>query len=42
MKAEYSPGGIRAAQFHTTQWTLVMISAQSQVEGGRAALAEGA
>jgi DNA-directed RNA polymerase specialized sigma24 family protein len=27
-------------QFHSTRWTLVMISAQSQVEGGRAALAE--
>src|ERR1700730_1326446 len=29
-----------ARQFHTTRWTLVMTSAQSQSEGGKAALAE--
>ena len=32
--------GVRAADFDTTQWTLVMTSAQSQTEEGRAALAE--
>src|SRR6516165_12521569 len=37
MKPEFDSGG---AQFHTTLWTLVMISAQSQAEGGKAALAE--
>src|SRR5262245_12785935 len=40
MKAKSGVGGVRAAQFHTTQWTLVMLSAQSQVKEGRAALAE--
>jgi RNA polymerase sigma factor (sigma-70 family) len=29
-----------AASFHTTHWTIVMTAAQSQVEGGPAALAE--
>src|SRR6516162_6678330 len=29
-----------AASFHTTHWTIVMTAAQSQVQGGRAALAE--
>jgi hypothetical protein len=37
MKAKYSSGGIRAAQVHITQWPQVMIFAQGQVEGGRAA-----
>ena len=37
MKPEFDSGG---AQFHTTLWTLVMVSAQSQAEGGKAALAE--
>jgi RNA polymerase sigma-70 factor (ECF subfamily) len=40
MKPEYKLRGVGAAQFHTTRWTLVMISAQSQAEGGQAALAE--
>jgi hypothetical protein len=40
MKAEYRLRSRGAAQFHTTRWTLVMLSAQSQAEGGRAALAE--
>ena len=37
MKPEFDSGG---AQFHTTLWTLVMISAQSQAEAAKAALAE--
>lgn len=40
MKAETSSRGIAAARFHTTRWTLVLISAQNQLEGGRTALAE--
>jgi hypothetical protein len=37
MKSEYISSGVGAA--HATQWTLVISAAQSQVEGGRAALA---
>jgi RNA polymerase sigma-70 factor (ECF subfamily) len=37
MEPEFEPAG---AQFHTTRWTLVMVSAQSQVVGGKAALSE--
>jgi RNA polymerase sigma-70 factor (ECF subfamily) len=33
-----SPAG--AASFHTTHWTIIMTAAQSQLEGGPAALAE--
>ena len=40
MKPEYDSRGMGGAQFHTTRWTLVMVSAQSQAEGGKAALAE--
>ena len=40
MKPESDSIGTSGAQFHTTLWTLVMISAQSQAEGGKAALAE--
>src|SRR6516165_6378480 len=40
MKSEYISSGVGAARFHTTRWTLVISAAQSQVEGGRAALAE--
>src|ERR1700724_3089782 len=29
-----------AGQFHTTRWTLVMVSAQNQSQAGQAALAE--
>jgi len=40
MKPEFDPSGTAGAQFHTTRWTLVMVSAQSQVAGGKAALGE--
>jgi DNA-directed RNA polymerase specialized sigma24 family protein len=40
MKPKYTLRGVGATQFHTTRWTLVIISAQSQAEEGRAALAE--
>src|ERR1700692_193973 len=40
MEPEFDPSGAAGAQFHTTRWTLVMVSAQSQAEGGKAALAE--
>jgi RNA polymerase sigma factor (sigma-70 family) len=40
MKPEFESRGGAGAQFHTTLWTLVMVSAQSQAEGGKAALAE--
>ncbi len=40
MKQEFDSSAAAGAQFHTTLWTLVMVSAQSQVEGGKAALAE--
>ncbi len=40
MKPEFDPGGAAGAQFHTTRWTLVMVSAQSQVAEGKAALSE--
>src|ERR1700757_1640376 len=40
MKPEFDSIGAAGAQFHTTLWTLVMVSAQSQAEGGKAALAE--
>jgi RNA polymerase sigma factor (sigma-70 family) len=40
MEPEFDPGGAAGAQFHTTRWTLVMVSAQSQAAGGRAALSE--
>src|SRR6478672_919394 len=40
MKPEDTLRGVGAAQFHTTRWTLVMNSVRSQVEEGRAALAE--
>jgi len=36
----HSEEPVGAQQFHTTRWTLVMTSAQSQAEGGKAALAE--
>jgi DNA-directed RNA polymerase specialized sigma24 family protein len=40
MKPEFDPSGALEAQFHTTRWTLVMVSAQSQAAGGEAALGE--
>jgi RNA polymerase sigma factor (sigma-70 family) len=40
MEAEFNPEGAAGAQFHTTRWTLVMVSAQSQAAGGKAALSE--
>src|SRR6202040_3974865 len=40
MKPEFDPSGAAGAQFHTTRWTLVMVSAQSQAAGGEAALSE--
>jgi RNA polymerase sigma factor (sigma-70 family) len=40
MKREFESREAELGQFNTTRWTLVMVSAQSQVEGGRAALAE--
>ena len=40
MKPEFESSGAAGAEFHTTLWTLVMVSAQSQAEGGKAALAE--
>ena len=40
MKREFDSRGAELGQFNTTRWTLVMVSAQSQIEGGRAALAE--
>src|ERR1700736_4899878 len=39
-KPDFDPSGSDGAQFHTTRWTLVMVSAQSQAAGGKAALAE--
>ena len=40
MQPEFDPTGASGAQFHTTRWTLVMVSAQSQVADGKAALGE--
>ena len=40
MNQNVDPSGAAGAQFHTTRWTLVMVSAQSQAEGGPAALSE--
>ena len=40
MKPDFDPSGAAGAQFHTTRWTLVMVSAQSQAAGGEAALSE--
>lgn len=40
MAQEYDSAGVGGAQFNTTRWTLVLASAQSQVEQGKAALAE--
>lgn len=40
MKQESDSSAVGGAQFHTTRWTLVIASAQSQVEAGKAALAE--
>src|SRR5260370_12053874 len=40
MKPELDSIGAAGEQFDTTLWALVMISAQSQAEGGKAALAE--
>ena len=40
VKREQSPPAEGAASFHTTRWTIVMQAAQSQVQGGPAALAE--
>jgi RNA polymerase sigma factor (sigma-70 family) len=40
MKKEFHSDITGGAQFHTTRWTLVIASAQSQAEGGKAALAE--
>src|ERR1700724_1837605 len=40
MKPESDSTGATGAQVHSTLWTLIMISAQSHAEGGKAALAE--
>ena len=40
MSQEFDSREVGGAQFHTTRWTLVIASAQSQVEGGKTALAE--
>jgi DNA-directed RNA polymerase specialized sigma24 family protein len=40
VKREHSLPAAGAASFHTTQWTVVLTAAQSQVQGGPAALAE--
>jgi hypothetical protein len=40
VKREQSPPAVGAASFHTTRWTIVMRAAQSQVQGGPAALGE--
>jgi RNA polymerase sigma factor (sigma-70 family) len=40
MKPDFYPGEGAGDQFHTTRWTLVMVSAQSQAAGGQAALGE--
>ena len=40
MAQEYDSAGVGEAQFHTTRWTIVLASAQSQLEQGKAALAE--
>jgi Sigma-70 region 2 len=40
MKPEFDPSREAGDQFHTTRWTLVMVSAQSQAAGGKAALSE--
>jgi len=40
VKREQSPPAEGAASFHTTRWTIVIQAAQSQVQGGPAALAE--
>jgi RNA polymerase sigma factor (sigma-70 family) len=40
MAQDFDSSGVGGGQFHTTRWTLVLISAQSQVEGGKTALAE--
>jgi RNA polymerase sigma factor (sigma-70 family) len=40
MKPEFDSRAVGGAQFHTTHWTLVIDAAQSQAEGGKAALAE--
>jgi RNA polymerase sigma-70 factor (ECF subfamily) len=40
MKPEDDPKERDGAQFHTTRWTLVMVSAQSQAAAGKSALAE--
>jgi DNA-directed RNA polymerase specialized sigma24 family protein len=40
VKREHSLPAAGAASFHTTQWTVVLRAAQSQVQGGPAALAE--
>lgn len=37
---EYCSRGEEAGRFHTTQWNVVLLSAQSQVPGSKAALAE--
>jgi RNA polymerase sigma factor (sigma-70 family) len=37
---EYYSRGEAAGRFHTTQWNVVLLSAQSQVPGSKAALAE--
>jgi len=40
VKRDVNSAAKGAAHFHTTRWTLVIGAAQSQVEGGRAALTE--
>jgi RNA polymerase sigma-70 factor (ECF subfamily) len=40
VEREHSLPAAGAANFHTTHWTIIMTAAQSQMEGGSAALAE--
>jgi RNA polymerase sigma factor (sigma-70 family) len=40
MAQDFDSTGVGGGQFHTTRWTLVLSSAQSQAVGGKAALAE--
>jgi RNA polymerase sigma-70 factor (ECF subfamily) len=40
VERDHGPPAEGAASFHTTRWTIVMKAAQSQAQGGQAALAE--
>jgi RNA polymerase sigma factor (sigma-70 family) len=40
VERDHDPPAQGAASFHTTRWTIVMMAAQSQAQGGQSALAE--